>query len=101
MGSPSIGSPSNRLAYLRGHPPMGPSTVWFLLLLSLGLVSVCTLVDGVRARGIQAFEKVSNSSSRVVSTGSAGSPPGVLRMLRFAPSGENGHLGVRFQNEIA
>jgi len=66
MGSPIYGTADR----------MGPSTVWFLLLLSVGLVSVCTRVDGVRTRGIQTFGKVSNSSGRVVNTGAAGSPPG-------------------------
>jgi hypothetical protein len=59
---------------------MGPSTFWFLLLLSVGYLSIRTRVDGVWTRYIQTPGRVSDPSSRVGSTGSDGSPP------RGAPS---------------
>ncbi len=54
---------------------MGPSTFWFLLLLSVVLVSIHTRVDGVRARDIQTLERVPDLARRFGSTGSKASPP--------------------------
>jgi hypothetical protein len=73
---------------------MGASSVWFLLILSVEIVSIRTRVDGVRTTDIQTSERITDRSSRASRTGSTGSPPGALSVLRSAPSG-NHHLGGR------